>query len=267
MIENFFSKKISQGLIKKKILIYFTLELIKSSKQKEIANLKDVIKKKEETKESEKDFEQVFGDMLKKIELIKKIQEQRGRFDFYSRNNYNDINLNPINDLNRISNNFFQRQIQNRQNSFNLNNAISRSNPILSIHGDNPNFSRQNIRKKSFFEIPDINLPRHLEYLKPTIEKRNFDLLKINPLINDPKVREIFAKCNDNVMVKGYMGMMPSTIYLTTEDVINIIILFSKYSKIPLNEGIYKVVLGDLMISCYVDKKNQDYKFKIKKMG
>jgi len=229
-MENSFSKKIIQENLKKKVLVYFTLELIKNSKSKEIANLKKVIEKKEDTKESEKDFEHIFGSMLTKIELLKKVQLN---------NSPKIVSLSSLNNNNNNNNN-------NRIKKF----PIKRNYPL----------------KKRFLDIPDIALPSHLSYLKPIPERKNLDFFKINPLINDQRVREIIANPNDNVIVKGAMGIMPSIVYLTKEDIITIINLFSKYSKIPLNEGVYKVVLGDLILSAYLDKKNQDFRFKIRKM-
>jgi len=230
-MENSFSKKIIQENLKKKVLVYFTLELIKNSKSKEIANLKKVIEKKEDTKESEKDFEHIFGSMLTKIELLKKVQLN---------NSPKIVSLSSLNNNNNNNNN------NNRIKKF----PIKRNYPL----------------KKRFLDIPDIALPSHLSYLKPIPERKNLDFFKINPLINDQRVREIIANPNDNVIVKGAMGIMPSIVYLTKEDIITIINLFSKYSKIPLNEGVYKVVLGDLILSAYLDKKNQDFRFKIRKM-
>ncbi|NMB66695.1 hypothetical protein GYA25_01390 [Candidatus Woesearchaeota archaeon] len=238
-MENVLSKKIIQENLKKKILIYFTLMLIKNSKSKEIANLKKVIEKKEDTKESEKDFEHVFGDMLNKIEILKQIQLR------------NNLKIAMNNQLNR------NKYINNQ-----LNNQIPKStqNPQSISKG------RDYKLKKRFLDIPDISLPSHLNYLKPVPERINLNFYKLNPLINDPKVREIVANPNDNVIVKGSMGVMPSIIYLTKEDIMSVITLFSRYSKIPLNEGIYKVVLGDLILSAYIDRKNQDFRFKIRKM-
>jgi hypothetical protein len=238
-MENALSKRIIQENLKKKILIYFTLMLIKNSKSKEIANLKRVIEKKEDTKESEKDFEHVFGDMLNKIEILKQIQLR------------NNLKIAMNNQLNR--NNYAPNQ---------LNNPMPKSPSNLQSISKNKNSQL----KKRFLDIPDISLPSHLNYLKPIPERINLNFYKLNPLINDPKVREIVANPNDNVIVKGSMGIMPSIIYLTKEDIMSIITLFSRYSKIPLNEGVYKVVLGDLILSAYIDRKNQDFRFKIRKM-
>ncbi len=238
-MENALSKRIIQENLKKKILIYFTLMLIKNSKSKEIANLKRVIEKKEDTKESEKDFEHVFGDMLNKIEILKQIQLR------------NNLKIAMNNQLNR--NNYAPNQ---------LNNPMPKSPSNFQSISKNKNSQL----KKRFLDIPDISLPSHLNYLKPIPERINLNFYKLNPLINDPKVREIVANPNDNVIVKGSMGIMPSIIYLTKEDIMSIITLFSRYSKIPLNEGVYKVVLGDLILSAYIDRKNQDFRFKIRKM-
>ncbi len=105
--------------------------------------------------------------------------------------------------------------------------------------------------------IPEPRLPAHLEYLRPTgasIQKAEIDLQKINPLISDPAVRTIEGNPDDNVVVAGSMGTKPTGIILTKEEIDEIIDKFSKTSKIPVTEGVYRVVVGNLVLSAVISK-------------
>lgn len=98
--------------------------------------------------------------------------------------------------------------------------------------------------------IPEISLPLRLQYLKPTPDKLQIDLGKLNLLIKDPAVRSI--ECHgpgENIIVKGTMGTKPTAIILNKEDINFVIDAFSKVAKIPVQKGIFKVAAGNLVLS------------------
>ena len=112
--------------------------------------------------------------------------------------------------------------------------------------------STKPFRNKSFI-IPEPKLPLHLEYLKPLpTSSIGIDLFKITPLIKDPAVKIITGSPDEKVVVSGIMGTKPTGIFLSKEDIDKIINVFSEQSKIPINEGIYKVVLGNLILSAII---------------
>jgi hypothetical protein len=101
--------------------------------------------------------------------------------------------------------------------------------------------------------IPEPKLPSHLEYLRPVpAPSVEIDLFKINPLIKDPAVRIIEGNPDDKVIVTGSMGTKPTSIVLNKEDIDRIINKFSEASKIPVTEGIYRVVIGNLVLSAVI---------------
>lgn len=103
--------------------------------------------------------------------------------------------------------------------------------------------------------IPEPRLPSHLEYLRPVpAPSVEIDLLKINPLVKDPAVRVIEGNPDKNVIVNGSMGTRPTSIVLNKEDIDRIINKFSEVSKIPVNEGIYRVVVGNLVLSAVISE-------------
>ena len=98
-------------------------------------------------------------------------------------------------------------------------------------------------------------MPSHLEYLRPVPGPNvEIDLSKINPLIKDPAVRIIEGNPNERVIVNGSMGTRPTSILLNKEDIDQIINKFSETAKIPVNEGIYKVVVGNLILSAVISE-------------
>jgi len=102
-------------------------------------------------------------------------------------------------------------------------------------------------------KIPEPKLPSHLQYLKPTPTKgMEIDLEKLNPLIKDPAVRTIEASPDEKVIVTGTMGTKSTGITLSKEDIDRIIQKFSKAAKIPVNEGVFRVVVGKLILSAII---------------
>jgi len=114
--------------------------------------------------------------------------------------------------------------------------------------------------------IPEAKLPAHLEYLKPIpVPGVEIDLSKINPLIKDPAVRVIEGNQDENVIVSGTMGTKPTSIILNKEDIDRIINKFSEVSKIPVTSGIYRVVVGNLILSAIISEVISS-RFVIRKM-
>ncbi len=103
--------------------------------------------------------------------------------------------------------------------------------------------------------IPAPRLPAHLEYLKPIpAPVVEIDLVKLNPLVRDPAVRIIEVSPDEKVIVTGTMGIKPTGIILNKEDIKNVISKFSEVSKIPANEGVYRVAVGNLVFSAIISE-------------
>lgn len=104
-------------------------------------------------------------------------------------------------------------------------------------------------------KIPEVKLPPNLQYLRPIPIKVEIDLEKLNPLINDFQVHSI--ECNgadENLVVKGLMGTKKTGIILSNYEIDDIISKFSSESNIPINEGISKIVVGDLVLSAIISE-------------
>jgi hypothetical protein len=122
------------------------------------------------------------------------------------------------------------------------------------------------VETKTHLFIPELKLPPHLEYLKPIPKPGiDIDLFKLNPLIKDPAIRLIEVNPDEKVTVMGTMGTKPTDISLSKEDIDRVINKFSEVSKIPTNEGIYRVVAGNLIFSAIISGVIGS-KFVIKKM-
>ena len=120
--------------------------------------------------------------------------------------------------------------------------------------------------QKRILTIPEPKLPAHLQYLKPVPRKIEIDLEKLNPLIKDPAVKVI--ECNgpfEHIIVRGSMGVKPTNIVLTEEEINRTIRKFSAISKIPIHEGVYRVVTGRFILSAIISEVVSS-KFMIKKM-
>lgn len=114
--------------------------------------------------------------------------------------------------------------------------------------------------------IPKSRLPPRFQYLKPTPTNLEIDLGKLNPLIKDPLVRDIECSgANQNIIVTGMMGRKKTDITLTREEIEKIVKKFSETARIPMLEGVFRVVVGKLIFSAVISSLIGS-KFVIKKM-
>jgi len=97
-------------------------------------------------------------------------------------------------------------------------------------------------------------LPPHLGYLKPIPTNVEIDLGKLNPLIKDSAVRILEVNPEEKVRVTGTMGTRVTGIILTKEEIDGIIEKFAIASKIPVEEGIYRVVVGKLIMAAIISE-------------
>ena len=103
--------------------------------------------------------------------------------------------------------------------------------------------------------IPETQLPITVRDVKPIPSYKEIDLRKINSLVRDPLVKII--ECNgpdEKIVVMGQMGRKNTTIILNKEEIEDVIKKFSEATKIPISEGIYKVVIGKLILSAMVSE-------------
>ena len=115
--------------------------------------------------------------------------------------------------------------------------------------------------------IPETRLPSRLQYLKPTPTKAEIDLGDLNPLLKDPAVKIIECDgAGKRIIVKGTMGIKPTAITLEKDEINEVIKKFSETTKIPIQEGIYKVVFGNLIFSSIFSEVISS-KFIIRKMS
>jgi hypothetical protein len=115
-------------------------------------------------------------------------------------------------------------------------------------------------------KIPEPVFPKRLQYLKPIPTNREIDLGKLNRLIKDPLVNII--ECNgqnQNIIVNGTMGRKKTDIILSKEEMDEVFDKFSEATKIPLQDGIFKVVVGRLILLAIISEVVSSV-FIIKKM-
>ena len=115
-------------------------------------------------------------------------------------------------------------------------------------------------------KIPESRLPETVQHFRPIPTQRMIDLGKLNPLIRDSLVKVIECNgANEKIVVMGRMGRKSTKIILTKEEIDNIINKFSEATKIPVQEGVFKVVFGRLIFSAIVSGVVSS-KFLIRKM-
>ena len=113
--------------------------------------------------------------------------------------------------------------------------------------------------------IPELRLPKGLDYLKPAITYEKLNLGKLGILISDSNVEVIECPgANQKIIVEGKMGRKPTGIILEPKDINDILLEFSSKSKIPINEGITKISIGGLVLTAIIS--DSEYHFMIKKI-
>ena len=226
---------------KKFFLLQFTKELIKHSITKELIKLEEVVKKEEKEKKQE------IKKQLKKLEKVK-------TEDFNSEEWESSILGKKLPTLTK-------QKLSHKET--NLLDPFSKKFKPLPV-------SSRQIPLRPFpgpLRIPEIRFPQRLQYLRPIPTNIEINLVKLNPLVRDPKVKIIECHGPDqNLVVKGDMGTKKAKITLNKEEIDEIIQIFSKATKIPVQEGIYKIVIGKLVLSAIISDVIGT-KFIIKKMS
>lgn len=217
-------------------ILKFTKEILKHSIGEEMFQLGAMIKQKQEHEES---FNEKIKQRLPQIPNIKvpfvaplkPITKDNIRFGEYSKSrNIGDKKIN-----------------------------ILEEKPFEDFHqGKNTLIPKPAKKLTPPLSIPKVQLPPHLQNIRPISTKIKLDLGKIEPLVNDMMVRAI--ECNgpkSNVFVLGRMGRKKSTITLTKDDIEFIINSFSEHSKIPISEGVYRVAVGNLVLSAIISSVSE----------
>jgi len=110
-------------------------------------------------------------------------------------------------------------------------------------------------RTRPVLRIPETRLPQTFQYLKPTATNTEIDLGRLNAFVKDPLVKVI--ECvgpDENIIVHGSMGTKPTSIVLKKEEIDEIIKKFAEAGKIPQDEGVFKAVVGKLILSAIISE-------------
>ena len=100
----------------------------------------------------------------------------------------------------------------------------------------------------SQLRIPRNNLPERLKYLRPIPKEIEMNLGKLNNLIKNPIISSIECEGADKQIIVRTPNQKKIKTTLTREEIDQVINEFSKHSKIPVQQGIYKVAAGKLIL-------------------
>jgi hypothetical protein len=112
-------------------------------------------------------------------------------------------------------------------------------------------------KPKGSLIIPEHPLPSTVRNIRPMPNESHseLDLGRITPFINNPSITNI--ECNgpeEPIVLKGAGGTQNTNINLSKEEIDHIINEFSEASKIPIHEGVSKIVVGRLILSAIVSE-------------
>jgi len=138
-------------------------------------------------------------------------------------------------------------------------------NPVLLRKQVRGNPNRLYIPPRGLY-IPDPQLPPNLQYLRPVPTNLDIDLGELNPLLRDSAVKIIECDGADKkIVVKGNMGIKFTGVVLNKEEIDGVIEKFAFSAKIPVHEGVFKIVVGKLILTAIVSEVISS-RFIIKKM-
>lgn len=219
---------------RKLFLLRFALELIKSSKVEDFFLLENIIKKRDKKARSEeRNLEKKYG----KGELIPSIMHREP----------------------------FRRKPESEARPIFAQSGVQKSSWQQPTIKKTP--SQSQMMSRTPVQIPEYPLPQRLQYLRPIPSNVQIDLGKLNQLIQDQNIKTI--ECNgpdENITVKGNAGSKTTNIILSKSEMDEVLQRFSEASKIPIHEGIFKIVVGRLVLSAIVSEVVGS-KFIIKKMS
>lgn len=113
------------------------------------------------------------------------------------------------------------------------------------------------VRVAPVLRMPETRLPPQFAYLRPTATtETEIRLEKLDPLLYDPAVSVIESHGPDQaIIVRGSMGTKPTDIFLSKDEITQIIQEFSKKAKIPAGEGAVKIALGRYILSAIISEE------------
>jgi hypothetical protein len=214
---------------KKRFLLTFTKELILHSKKREIIALQNIITSQEETKRREiSQFNKEITVSETSIPIRKTSEPQRQIQQLIVENPEKRISVVPLRPMTHP----IPEAVKEEQ-------SVQKPAPVPQAPA--PKMAR--------LRIPETPLPPHLAYVRPTLteNKTKTDWEKLNPLIQDNAIRTIEVNPDQKIIVSGSMGERTTNIILNSEEINEIINKFAYVSKIPVSEGVYKVVVENLI--------------------
>ena len=130
-----------------------------------------------------------------------------------------------------------------------------------------PPMPPRKFRKPRVLRIPEQRFPIHLQDLKPVVTEEKISLGKLDAFVKDGNVRVI--EClgeNQNLFVIGKMGRKSTGVVLNKDEINEIISSFSRETKIPVEEGVTRMVFGSLMLIAIVSEETGS-QFVVKKLA
>jgi len=236
------------------IILEFTKELIRNYSPEEILKIKSSLQEKQifnlEVKNEEEKVIEFVPEKIEKVEKIPSILKQEKQIIVQEKKIPAIVKKE---EPNLVKKEWFQEKKEDEKT---LLPRKEKEFPDMQIYRKPIEY----LPKKDQFRelkivIPETRFPSHIQYIKPVPINKEIDLGKLNPLVNDKfvKIIECYGP-NENLFIKGSMGVKKTGITLTDEEIKNIINKFSEETRIPANEGIFKVASGRLMFSAIISE-------------
>lgn len=180
--------------------------------------------------------------------------------------------------LKKVLRDRIKRNLEKKENEEKLYSMIARKEFYIPSKQFNENKNNYNFQatiprkfkpiRPSILKIPASRFPSTVQDLKPFPLQREIDLGKLNVLIKDRTITTIICdEAGKNITIKRTNGETRVTsVFLTKEEIEQTVKKFADLTKIPVEEGVFRAVYGNLIISAIVSNV-MGMKFTLTKMN
>ncbi|MDO8623283.1 MAG: hypothetical protein Q7R52_03475 [archaeon] len=162
--------------------------------------------------------------------------------------------------LRKVLRDRIKRNLEKKENEEKLYELVAKKDFYLPSKRINEE-TREYIPKKrfrllrpGFLKMPESRLPSTVGDLRPFPLQKEIDLGKLNPLVKDRSVKTIICdEAGKNITIKRVNNEARVTsIFLSNEEIEDIIKRFADATKMPAEEGVFRAVYGNLIISAII---------------
>ena len=218
-------------------LMQFTKEVLKNSASYDVETLEKILKRRTKDIISRREKEKEKN----KLEIEELLQRRRT----YIKPSIKSIDRQILKPSIKSEVKVVKKSIEENENKNNKSHILS---PVR------PRMMQSHIRRQIPERIQGVNIPipSYMNVMPaPTNEK--IDLGDLNAYLDDPTIATIECNGPDTLLlVRRGRDIRKTDFALTKDQIQEILVAFSKASRIPINEGVFRVAVGRVILTAQI---------------